>query len=548
MIFKLLIVLHRWLGVALCVLFTLWFASGIGMMYWGMPAVSAQDRLDRMPALDPAQIAFSPEEAAARSGENLSSGQIRLTSFDGRPAYRFGGDGGRIVFADTGDEPNLSDLALRERAASSWVGQPLSSATVVSVTEIDQWMVGNRLRNLRPLWKYSWPDGQDVYIGESGEVLLHTTRMSRLKAYLSAVPHWLYFTPLRKHQPVWIRFATYSAMVGVGVAVIGLIVGVWMYSPPMKYRYKKVPSAVPYKGTKRLHTIIGLVFGVATITWTFSGSLAFLPFPPPQDSRPAQTPGQPGQNPGQRGQARGERGGGQGTQNQGQSTQGQRRRGGGGGGLASSLRGQVRMNDFAALAPTEVLSRLPDLKIKELSYTSYNSQPLYSATLDDGSSRLISMDAKVVDGFDKDEIIGIMKSSVANPEKIEIRMLEQYDAYYQDRNRQRPLPVILALTNDEQATRYYIDPKTATVVGNYSDGNWVNRWLYHGLHSLNFPSLYNHRPLWDIVMITFMVGGTALSVTSLVLAWRAVGKKLRQILSARKVTTRPERSAASANT
>ena len=54
----------------------------------------------------------------------------------------------------------------------------------------------------------------------------------------------------------------------------------------------------------------------------------------------------------------------------------------------------------------------------------------------------------------------------------------------------------------------------------------MSRWLYHGLHSLDFPWLYNYRPLWDIVVITFMVGGTALCVTSLVLAWRVLGRKL----------------------
>ncbi|MQA29239.1 MAG: hypothetical protein GEU82_05275 [Luteitalea sp.] len=35
-----------------------------------------------------------------------------------------------------------------------------------------------------------------------------------LKAYLSAVPHWLYFMPLKEHQPIWIRFAMYTAMIG----------------------------------------------------------------------------------------------------------------------------------------------------------------------------------------------------------------------------------------------------------------------------------------------------------------------------------------------
>ena len=71
--------------------------------------------------------------------------------------------------------------------------------------------------------------------------------------------------------------------------------------------------------------------------------------------------------------------------------------------------------------------------------------------------------------------------------------------------------------------------KTATVVRSYSSRNAARRWLYNGLHSFNFPWLYNHRPLWDIVVITFMLGGTALCVTALVLAWRALGKKLRQL-------------------
>ena len=95
--------------------------------------------------------------------------------------------------------------------------------------------------------------------------------------------------------------------------------------------------------------------------------------------------------------------------------------------------------------------------------------------------------------------------------------------YYLDRHRQKPLPVILARLNDAEHTGYYIDPKTARVVGSYSSRTWMSRWLYHGLHSLDFPWLYDHRPLWDIVVISFMLGGTALCVTSLILAWRVLG-------------------------
>ena len=81
-------------------------------------------------------------------------------------------------------------------------------------------------------------------------------------------------------------------------------------------------------------------------------------------------------------------------------------------------------------------------------------------------------------------------------------------------------------------TRYYIDPKTATIASHYNSRGWVNRWLYHGLHSLDFPWLYKYRPLWDIVVISLMLGGTALCGTSLVLTWRVLIRKIAVILRA----------------
>jgi hypothetical protein len=51
----------------------------------------------------------------------------------------------------------------------------------------------------------------------------------------------------------------------------------------------------------------------------------------------------------------------------------------------------------------------------------------------------------------------------------------------------------------------------------------------HGLHSLDFPWLYKRRPLWDIIMIAFMAGGTALCVTSLILAWRVVKRNVMRL-------------------
>jgi len=42
------------------------------------------------------------------------------------------------------------------------------------------------------------------------------------------------------------------------------------------------------------------------------------------------------------------------------------------------------------------------------------------------------------------------------------------------------------------------------------------------------PWLYRHRPAWDILVLTLMLGGTALSVTSVIIGWRRLRRKLAQ--------------------
>src|SRR4029079_5762771 len=86
-----LIFVHRWLGVALCSLFLLWFPSGIAMMYWDFPAVTAEDRLQHSSALDPSQILVSPQQAFAAVSRLTAPRDVRLNTFDGRPVYDFPG-------------------------------------------------------------------------------------------------------------------------------------------------------------------------------------------------------------------------------------------------------------------------------------------------------------------------------------------------------------------------------------------------------------------------------------------------------------------------
>jgi hypothetical protein len=67
-------------------------------------------------------------------------------------------------------------------------------------------------------------------------------------------------------------------------------------------------------------------------------------------------------------------------------------------------------------------------------------------------------------------------------------------------------------------------------VEGYVTGSRWSRWLYHGLHSFDLPWLYRHRPAWDIAVLTLMLGGTSLCVTSLVIAWRRLRRKLASVV------------------
>jgi hypothetical protein len=484
-----LIFVHRWLGVGLCLLFLLWFPSGFVMMYWDYPSVTPADRLAHTSALDPATINFTPLEAAAKA-DIEPSGTVRLTTFDGRPIYRFGGRDSAVVYADTGEEQIEISQESVAHIATRWSGQPMSAARVAAVEKADQWTLQERISDLQPLWKFSWPDGRQLYVSQAtGEVIQYTTTASRMGAYFGAIPHWLYFVPLRRNGPLWSRVVIWSSGIATAAALLGMVIAVWMLSPSKRYRYQGAPSSIPYAGWKRWHTIIGLVGGLGAVTWAFSGLLSMEPFPQRENS-------------------------GGGPQRSAQT-------------VTQALRGRAPLEKFADKDPRAALAQLANLHVKELEFASFAGEPAYFATLAPGETRIVPVNGEPEAELDSRRIMEIVTRVTQPFGGSKVSTIAEYDRYYLDRKREAPLPVVLVELNDADRTRFYIDPKTARAVGGYSASDFMDRWLYHGLHSLNVPWLYDHRPAWDIVVIMFMLGGTALSVTSLVMAWQVLGRKLR---------------------
>jgi hypothetical protein len=57
---------HRWLGIAGCILFVLWFVSGLVMLHVRFPALTQEERIAGLPVLDLAQVQVPPAEALAQ--------------------------------------------------------------------------------------------------------------------------------------------------------------------------------------------------------------------------------------------------------------------------------------------------------------------------------------------------------------------------------------------------------------------------------------------------------------------------------------------------
>jgi hypothetical protein len=124
------------------------------------------------------------------------------------------------------------------------------------------------------------------------------------------------------------------------------------------------------------------------------------------------------------------------------------------------------------------------------------------------------------DRFERATVERLTRGAVAGAEVVEAVWLDTYDAYYYDREGARPLPVLRVKFNDPVDTWLYADPQSGQLVAKQERRSRLERWLYQGLHSLDFPALYFSRPAWDIVVVGLSLGGIAVSGTAVVLGWR----------------------------
>jgi PepSY-associated TM region len=487
---------HRWLGIAGCLLFVAWFVSGVVLMYVRMPSLSAEERLARIAALDTSTLGVEPATAVRHIG--FAPRSVRVTMMGARPVYRFNtGSQWATVHADTTFFPEHTDT-LRHQTR---------------LDESDQWTLSAAMRPLMPLHRFGLGDaaGTEVYVSAlTGEPVMKSTRRERFWNYLGAVTHWLYFTPLRRNTGLWVDVVVYLSLAGCLMCLSGIVWGVWRYSPRGRYRLKRTPAHSPYAGLMKWHHYAGLIFGFTTCTWIFSGLMSMTPWDwspgnsPTRDQREAVTGGP--------------------LPIHAVTVEGLR-----GAVAALSTAFPIKEIEVAAFQgrPFAVAYRPPGaLHPRAWLNTDYPAfvEPVM---LDHRLVWLLAAERGLFTHFDREALTAIAERALPDATMVQASWLDTYDAYYYDRDGVLPLPVLRARYDDDVATWLYFDPSKGAVVQKEERRSRLERWLYHGLHSLDFPVFYGQRPLWDIVLIVLSIGGTVLSVTTILPAWRRLRRQAR---------------------
>jgi hypothetical protein len=263
---------HRWLGVPFCLLFAMWFASGIVMHFVPFPTLSEADRIDGLAPLEAAGVLHGPREAVAASGI-ADAARIRLVQRSDGPVYVVaGGSQSAALHAD-----DLGPAAVRSANLALGIaidqarrrGLDASGATVTGSARYDQWTLGGEFDRHRPLWKVALDDsaGTELYVSSvTGEVVQATTRRARWWNYAGSIAHWIYPTVLRSRPAAWSATLWIVSLAASFTALLGAVLGCLRLAPDA--------AATPYRGWHAWHHRLGLACATFVLTWIFSGWLS----------------------------------------------------------------------------------------------------------------------------------------------------------------------------------------------------------------------------------------------------------------------------------
>jgi len=468
---------HRWLGVATCLIFAAWFASGAVMLFHPFPSLPHAAQMALQAPVDARSVAIAPAAAASRVG---GAEDLRLVERASRPAYLVGTAGGiAAIDARTGAAlPPISPAkALRE-------GRRVfgAAATVVGPFDYDQWVVHNRFDGARPFYRLDAGDaaGTQLYLSaRTGEMLQRTTRSARGWNWAGAVLHWVYVTPLRKSWSAWDRSVWWLSLVCMAVAVAGTLLGIVR----MIAARRLTPPRISFYRARwlRWHHLLGLGTAVFVLGWIVSGWLSM------DHGR---------------------------LFSQGTATPAQARRYAGCA-FADVLRG---------VAPSGMAGKD---SAREVTVTALACRPIltrYAAgggfARTDGKGRPIA-DASMRQSLRRAAAAGWPTGFAARITPIDPTATYALAEGW-------PTSAWQLRLGAPASPDLYVDGATGRLLTVMDGSRAAYAWLYYALHTGNVPGLASHPVLRRIVVLPPLAAGFLFSVTGVVLGWRRIHRAARR--------------------
>jgi hypothetical protein len=271
---KALVLLHRWLGIGFCLLFAMWFASGIVMHFVPFPSLGETERFAGLSPIDGTLVRHGPDEAVIKS-QIEQTRRVRLVERIDGPIYVVSGASGiaAVRATDLSDASVKSEqlaLAIAEAHAHQR-GIDTARAVLAGVADYDQWSVPNGFDKHRPLYRIALNDGprNELYVSSTtGEVVLATTRHERIWNYVGSVAHWIYPTILRSNASAWSKTVWALSLVALIAAITGVVLGI------IRLQVSRRRLETPFRGWHAWHHILGLFSATFVLSFIFSGWLS----------------------------------------------------------------------------------------------------------------------------------------------------------------------------------------------------------------------------------------------------------------------------------
>lgn len=491
--FRLAVLLHRYLGIAIGCVVALWCLSAFVMMYVQYPEFSDRERVAGLEPLDLAACCTLPAGEARPSASSVLAelpwiDAFRLEMLAGRPVLRsyFGPEEqlvdlrrGAVLQAVTAAEAAAvsRDFARRMRIEGGFAE--------LGRIDRDQWTLAGELEPDRPLFEFRARDaaGTEWYVSSrSGEVVQVTTARGRFWNRLGSVPHWLYFTTLRRHGPAWAATVIWLSLLALFLTTLGLYIGITQLRVGRGDRLRRPGRLSPYRGWHLWHHYAGLIFGVLTLTWLLSGFLSMNPW----------------------------------------------------GALEGRSFGPERANlrggDVAPDRVADIVRRLSKRNLPQgtvrLDSSLVDGRLTLVATRADG--RRTRLDADTLAPRPLEAGFFARAAELLRPgEPVAAQgWLREGDEYYFSHHDAAVFPVYRIRYADRE--RFYLDAVTGELSFAVDAARRGYRWWFEALHRGDFARLLRSRPAWDLFMLPLLLGVACGAVTG---TWLGLRRWLRPVLA-----------------